>query len=202
MLPRLSAPSLSALTLLSLLFACSGGDDSDSRGSGDSDDSTTADSMAGVNAMAMELEEEDVENYLAAMKELMSSGSDLKSSMGEDPSAFQQFAAGLSFNDDWQDIIDDHDMDQTEFMKTHYNVMMAFAAEKMEEARAGMDKGMKDQLANLEKMKETMGEDAVNKMMEGMKQAQTQFDAMYESVPTANKELVAKFKEQIESIFK
>lgn len=202
MLPRLSALSLSALTLLSLLFACSGGDDSDSRGSGDSDDSTTADSMAGVNAMAMELEEEDVENYLAAMKELMSSGSDLKSSMGEDPSAFQQFAAGLSFNDDWQDIIDDHDMDQTEFMKTHYNVMMAFAAEKMEEARAGMDKGMKDQLANLEKMKETMGEDAVNKMMEGMKQAQTQFDAMYESVPTANKELVAKFKEQIESIFK
>ena len=144
------------------------------------------------------IDEGDVENYFAAMKKIRQNGSAMEEATGNDPSSFQKFAQGMQFQGEWEEALDDHDLDPASFMQIHSSLAMAFGKAMMEEQVAKMA----DQQAEAyEKMKASMGEEAAKNLMDAQRGAAGMFDGAFGEVPEENVELVKKMKVRLQELW-
>ena len=183
---RLDRTTVGGLLALLTMFGC--GDEPEAAKSPFDGDGSTSNVI----------EEDDLESYMAAMKEIRGLSSDFEADLGSDPSDFQRFATGMKFQGEWEDVLEDHDLDSASFMKMHTSLAMALGKAMMEEQSAEMEA---QQQEAFERMKEQMGEEAAQKMLDAQKNMMGGFAGAFGAVPPENVELVKKWKDELEALW-
>ncbi|MFG0318956.1 MAG: hypothetical protein ACF8XB_16920 [Planctomycetota bacterium JB042] len=156
-----------------------------------------SDATAGVqNAGTRALDEDSVNDYLAALKDLRESGLGPNTELGDDASGVEAMASGFAMKGEWEDVLDDHDLDGPSFMAIHVGLAKAFGRMMLDEKNGEIEA---QQQEAYEKMKEAMGEEAAQKMLDAQKQALGQAAGMFGDVPPEHVELVREMREEIEA---
>lgn len=181
-----------ALAASLVWLAGCGGDDEESTSTGAS--ATAVDAVTGSRP----LDEDTVEDYLAAMADLRERGLGPKAAPS-DPSAVQSFAQGLAVQDEWKDVLDDHDLDAESFLATHVALVKAYGKLMMDEKG---DEVAKEQQKAYEQMKASMGEQAAEKMLAAQRNAMDAAAGMFGDVPAENVALVKKVRAQLEGTWR
>ena len=147
----------------------------------------------------MELDEDDLENFIAAMTDLKKVGADLESQTDDGPGDVKQFMNAMGARAEFLEVFDDHDLSQLEFFKIQTNVMKAFAALQSEALGGSLGKGLQGQLESLDAMKANLPPEARARMEEGLEAAKSQMASFMADIPEANLELVRKYMDQLKA---
>ncbi len=142
------------------------------------------------------LDEDSVDDYLAALKDLRESGLGPKTGLGDDASDVEAMASGFAMKEEWEDVLDEHDLDGKSFMAIHVGLVKAFGRMMLDEKNVEIEA---QQQEAYEKMKEAMGEEAARKMLDAQKQALGAAAGMFGDVPPEHVELVKGMREELEA---
>ncbi len=144
----------------------------------------------------VELDDEDFQNFLAAMKDLKEKGAAMDAMEGSD---FSDAATGMRLTAEWLEVLDDHDLDIQSFQRIQYNVFMAFGALQSEKHLGQMQEEEAQDEGSAEE-DETLEKDVANEIKQRMQDARAQVRNMYRDVPEANKELVKKYQAELDAV--
>jgi hypothetical protein len=194
--------ALAACLALPLFAACGGGDDEGVSGDAAAGQAAAPSPVAeggGQSAGEPEivrLTERDVEQWIAAMRDLDAVGDRAQGRLGDDPSGARQMVQGLRANAEATAILRRHGFaDFERFSRVHYSVISAFVAAQMREGAAEQEEAMRE----MEAMKGKVPDEQYKAMEAAMKGAAAMREAMGRQ-PEENVALVARYREQIEGL--
>lgn len=147
-----------------------------------------------------DLSAEEVDRYLAALKELTRLGLDASAQLAGDPSALQQRAAATQYGAEMQKVLGRHDFDADTFTDVHWNVLMAYLAGEMEQPSSEMKEAQAQQQQMLAEMKKHLPPEQYEQAAEAMSQLMPTLNAAM-SAPEGNRKLVAARRAEIDAIF-
>ncbi len=201
---------LVALAFVSaLLSGCSGSNreeepedaDAEARTGTDSDsDDTGTDGLD--DAMTRKLTDQEVRNYMGAIKALKELGALTDQQMGDNPSELQKFATAFSLPGKWESTLKKHGFDSESYAEVQMAVIGALGALMSEDVKAQIEKEREQQEKQMEELKKVMSPEDFAAMEKGMKEAQKGMLSLYEGVPKENIALARKYREQLEAVFK
>ncbi|MBI4880829.1 MAG: hypothetical protein HY812_14410 [Planctomycetes bacterium] len=185
-------PLIPALAVLLGLAACS-----------DEKESPKDSAYPGLGAQEsrmVELDDEDFESFLAAMKDLKEKGAkfDVAEGAGSD---FSDAAAGMRLTSECLAVLDRHDLDEETFQRIQYNVLMAFGAVQSEEQFGRIQEQEAKNEGSAEE-EEALGEGAGKELRRRMREAQDQVRNTFRGVPEANKKLVKKYQAELDALIR
>lgn len=137
------------------------------------------------NAEVRELSDREMQNMIAAMKDIEAMGDDIDT---DTPNMFEAIAA----NDEAMAVLRRNDFSPEGFQSTVYNVVLAMGALEMQGQKEQLDQAV----AQLEAMKDQLPEAQYQYMQEQVLGT----IRLFEKAPESNVRLVEKYKGELDSI--
>ncbi len=147
-----------------------------------------------------ELSADEVDRYIAALKELTQLGLDASAQLEGNPSAVQQRAAAMKYGAEMQDVLAEHDFDTLSFTDVHWNVLMAYLASELEQPSSEMKEAQAQQQQMLAEMKKQLPPDQYEQAAKAMGQLMPTLNAAL-AAPEVNRKLVAARRGELDAIF-
>lgn len=147
-----------------------------------------------------DLSADEVDRYLAALKDLTRLGLDASAQMEGDPSALQQRAAATEYGEKMQKVLGEHDFDTDSFTDVHWNVLMAYLAGEMKQPSSEMKAAQAQQQQMLAEMKKQLPPEQYEQAARAMTQLMPTLNSAL-SAPDGNRKLVAARRAELDAIF-
>jgi hypothetical protein len=156
-------------------------------------ESTAAPTLGGVQTpQPVTLETDDIERFIATMGKLKNLGVNVAEQSQSDPTGMTEMNTALQANADAVLVLEDNGFDITSFQRVGYSVMVAYAADELENADAEISMA-KQQLAALKGQMSPEQYAMIERQMLGA-------TSMLENQPPGNVDVVRPYKRQIDAV--
>jgi hypothetical protein len=146
------------------------------------------------------LSADEVDRYVAALKDLTKLGLDASAQLEGEPSQVRQQAAAMKYGGEMQKVLGKHDFDAQSFTDVHWNVLMAYLADEMSGPSAELQQAQAQQKQMLAEMKQKLPPEQYEAAAKAMQALIPSLDAA-SNAPEQNRKLVADRRAELDAIF-